>query len=88
MWSFLFKCETIARLFGLGRFVKREKVFNWIMKNRGLFLAGTAATNLALHGTEHPAVVPQTLAMEGFNVFMCFVVLPLTRLGRKVKRFV
>lgn len=84
LWSFLFKMETIAGLFGLRRFVSRRRTLDWISNNGGLFLAGTAAVNLSLHGTSSPNVVPMTLAMEAFNVVMVVIL----KTGRLVRRVV
>lgn len=85
LWSFIAKLDTIAKIFGVGRWIKRDWVLNWIDGNKGLFLAGTAATNLAIHGTSHPAVVPMTLCMELFNIFVVCCILPLRRIGKAVK---
>lgn len=69
LWTFVFKINTFARLFRVQSFVKRDKVLDWIGDNSSLFLAGTAATNLAVHGLS-PLVVPMTLTMEMVNIFM------------------
>lgn len=87
-WTFIAKIDTIAKLFGLSRWIKREKTLDWIDGNKGLFLAGTAATNLAMHGTSSPTVVPMTLCMELVNVFVVYAILPLRRVTRSKHKFI
>jgi hypothetical protein len=88
LWTFIFKLDTLAKLFHVNRWVKRERTLNWIADNGGLFLAGTAAANLSVHGTSSPIVVPMTLCMELFNTCMVLM-LKVWKLGtRRRTKFV
>lgn len=88
LWSFIYKLHTLAKLFHVSRWVKRDKTLDWIDSNKGLFLAGTATTNLAVHGVSNSLAVSMTLCLEIFNVFVVFCILPLRRLRKSAVKFI
>lgn len=72
-WSALQKADKIPLL---GRFVKKEKAFDWVNHNKSLTLLGTEALNFGLHGISNPDSVAVALGGTATNVIMIFGIIP------------
>jgi len=75
-WATLFKVDHIPFI---GRFVKKDKVTDWILDNKVLTLLCTEIFNFGVHGISNPASVTFALGGTVFNALMVFILLPLGR---------
>src|ERR1017187_351918 len=61
IWSGVYKIESVAKMFGLGRFVSKEKILGWISGHKVVTLIGTEAINFGVHGVENPNSVTMAI---------------------------
>ena len=76
VWSAVYKIETVANMFGLGRFVNKELILEWINGNRVVTLLTTEVFNFGVHGIENPNSTVFALGGTAMNFIMIFVVIP------------
>lgn len=80
-WLTFFKADKIPFI---GRFINRERILNWILKNKVLTLLCTEFVNFGVHNPTDPATTLFAIGGTAFNALMIFVLLPLCRWrGRK-----
>jgi hypothetical protein len=75
-WLTFFKVDKIPYI---GRFINRERILNWMLKNKVLTLLCTEIFNFGVHGISNPASVTFALGGTAFNSLMIFLFLPLSR---------
>jgi hypothetical protein len=75
-WSALWKIEAVAKMFGLGRFVNRDLILEWINTNRCVTLIATEVVNFGVHGVENPNSTTMALGGTLINFVMIFIVIP------------
>ena len=87
VWSAVYKIESVAKLFGLGRFVNKERILAWMNSNRVVTLLTTEIINFGTHSPENPNSTAMALGGTLLNVIMIFVVLPIRFLliGRRTR---
>jgi hypothetical protein len=76
VWSAVYKIEAVAKMFGLGRFVNKELILEWINGNRVVTLLTTEVFNFGVHGIENPNSTVFALGGTAMNFIMIFVVIP------------
>lgn len=79
-WFSLFKLDHLAKLCRLDRWIKRDKLFTWIVSStstKSLTLLFTEVVNFGTHGITNPASVLFACGSTIVNIFMIFVGLPL-----------
>jgi hypothetical protein len=80
-WSVLAHVESIPIF---GRMVKKEKIYNWVNKNKVLTLTGTEICNFSVHGISNPLGVMMALGATVINGLAIFAWIPF-RQRRKAK---
>ena len=85
IWSAVYKIESVAKMFGLGRFVSKEKILRWISGHKVVTLIGTEAINFGVHGVENPNSVTMAIGGTITNCVMIFIVLPIRNLIHRRK---
>lgn len=84
-WFSLFKIDHVAKLLRISRWVKQERLFDWIThstSNKALTILVTEIINFTVHGVTNPASVLFACGSTLVNVFMIFVGLPLRKKHR------
>ena len=76
VWSAVYKIESVAKMFGLGRFVNKELILEWINGNRVVTLLSTEVLNFGIHGVENPNSTTMALGGTPLNFIMIFIVVP------------
>ena len=76
VWSAVYKIEAVAKMLGLGRWVNKELILEWINKNKVVTLIGTEALNFGVHGVENPNSTTMALGGTLLNSVMIFIVVP------------
>ena len=80
-WLTFFKADKIPFV---GRFINRERMLSWMLKNKVLTLLCTEFVNFGVHNPTDPATTLFAIGGTAFNALMIFVLLPLFRWrGRK-----
>ena len=80
-WLTFFKADKIPYI---GRFINRERMLNWMLKNKVLTLLCTEFMNFGLHSPTDPATTLFAIGGTALNALMIFILLPLFRWrGRK-----
>ena len=80
-WLTLFKVDKIPIV---GRLVDKDRVLNWILKNKALTLLITEFVNFGVHNPTDPATTLFAIGGTAFNALMIFILLPLFKWrGRK-----
>ncbi len=83
-WLTFFKAEKIPLI---GRFIDRERILDWMLKNKVLTLLCTEFVNFGVHNPTNPATTLFAIGGTAFNAVMIFVFLPFSRLrARKSKK--
>ena len=80
-WMTLFKVDHLPFI---GRFIRKDRMIDWISHNKVLTLMCTEVFNFGVHGISQATSVTFALGGTAFNALMIFVLLPLFRWrGRK-----
>ena len=80
-WMTFFKLDHLPFV---GKFVRKDKAVEWILKNKVLTLMCTEMFNFGVHGISQATSVTFALGGTAFNALMIFVLLPFLRWrGRK-----
>jgi hypothetical protein len=77
-----FRRHGVEDEFGLGRFVNKELILEWINGNRVVTLLTTEVFNFGVHGIENPNSTVLALGGTAMNFIMIFVVIPVRFLIR------
>ena len=77
VWSAVYKIESVAKLFGLGRFVNKERILAWMNSNKVVTLLTTEIINFGTHSPENPNSTAMALGGTLLNAIMIFAVLPI-----------
>src|ERR1017187_5691211 len=85
-WSFVFKGDTIAKLFHCSQWVSKEGMLAWINANKVVTLLFTEVFNFGIHGLESPSGVTFALGSTAVNTAMIFVVVPIRQLFHRRKQ--
>ena len=85
IWSAVYKIESVAKMFGLGRFVNKDAILSWISGHKVVTLLATEAINFGVHGIENPNSTTMALGGTITNLVMIFVVLPTRNLIRRLQ---
>jgi hypothetical protein len=80
IWSAVYKIESVAKMFGLGRFVNKDAILSWISGHKVVTLLATEAINFGVHGIENPNSTTMALGGTITNFVMIFIVLPIRNL--------
>jgi hypothetical protein len=72
-WSCMLKLDTIARMIGLGRFVKRDRILQKMYDNKGATLILTEVVNYGTHGITNPSSTLFAFGATIVNAFFIFV---------------
>src|ERR1017187_4526509 len=76
VWSGVYKIEKVAKMFGLGRFVNKELILEWINGRRVVPLFTPEGLNFSVHGTDNPNSTVCALRGTCMNFIMLFGVIP------------
>lgn len=79
-WLSLFKLDHVAELCHVDRWVKAERLFEWIIRNyrnKAFTLLVTEIINFSVHGITNPASVLFACGSTVVNSFMIFIGLPI-----------
>ena len=77
VWSAVYKIEAVAKILGLGRFVNKERILDWMDSNKVVTLLTTEIINFGTHSPESPNSTAMALGGTLLNAIMIFVVLPI-----------
>jgi hypothetical protein len=73
-WLTFFKADKIPFV---GRFINRERMLSWMLKNKVLTLLCTEFVNFGVHNPTDPPATLFAIGGTAFNALMIFVLLPL-----------
>ncbi|MFP5207285.1 MAG: hypothetical protein ACLGSH_18175 [Acidobacteriota bacterium] len=80
-WMTFFKADHLPLV---GKFIRKERMIDWISRNKALTLMCTEVFNFGAHGISNANSVTFALGGTAFNALMIFVLLPLFKWrGRK-----
>lgn len=81
-WASIFKFDAVAKLCRVDRWLGKEKMLDWIVRNRTLALLITEIINFATHGVTSASSVLFAVGSTLVNAIMIMVVLPLRAKAR------
>lgn len=76
-WATLFKLDAVAKILRLDRWIKQEKIFDWIVRNKYLSLLITEIINFSTHGVTQASSVLFACGSTLVNFFVILVFLPI-----------
>jgi hypothetical protein len=72
-WNIVNHVESIPIV---GRFVKKDKIYNWVNKNKVLTLSTTEVINISVHGVTSPLGPMMAAGGTIVNALVVFVLIP------------
>jgi len=72
-WNIINHIESIPIF---GRFIKKEKIYNWVNRNKILTISCTEVLNLSVHGISSPLGPMMALGGTLVNSIVIFILIP------------